>query len=92
MLILGYDIGNETNYVRAVDTRGRELSKSAFPFSNSLEGFQSAKEWAVKLAATHNKEQIVLSLEPVLSCHMDDFKWNQCCSGEPHTCKTDEGN
>lgn len=64
MLIIGCDIGSETHYARAIDTRGRELSKSAFPFSNSLEGFQSAKEWAVKLAAAHDKDQIVLGLEP----------------------------
>ena len=30
MLILGCDIGSETHYVRAIDTRGRELSKEAF--------------------------------------------------------------
>lgn len=30
MLILGCDVGSETHYVRATDTRGRELSKSAF--------------------------------------------------------------
>lgn len=64
MLILGCDIGSETHYVRAIDTRGRELSKSAFKFSNSAEGFQSAKEWAVQLAAIHDKKQIVLGLEP----------------------------
>lgn len=64
MLILGCDIGSETHYVRAIDTRGRELSKSAFSFDNSLEGFQSAKEWAIKLAAIHDKNQIVLGLEP----------------------------
>lgn len=64
MLILGCDIGSETHYVRAIDTRGRELSKSAFSFHNDSEGFQSAKEWAVKIAAEHNKNQIVLGLEP----------------------------
>ncbi len=64
MLILGCDIGSETHYIRAIDTRGRELSKSALPFSNSLEGFQSAKEWAANLAAKNNKNQIVLGLEP----------------------------
>lgn len=64
MLILGCDIGSETHYVRAIDTRGRELSKSAFPFSNTLEGFQSAKDWAVKIAASNDKKQIVLGLEP----------------------------
>lgn len=64
MLILGCDIGSETHYVRAIDTRGRELSKSAFPFSNTLEGFQSAKDWAVRIAAANDKKQIVLGLEP----------------------------
>ena len=64
MLILGCDIGSEIHYARAIDTRGRELSKSAFSFSNSLEGFESAKEWAVTIAAQHSKNQIVLGLEP----------------------------
>ncbi len=44
MLILGGDVCSETRYMRAINTRGRELSKSAFPFSNDSEGFQSAKE------------------------------------------------
>lgn len=40
MLILGYDIGSEIYYVRAIDTIGREFSKSASSFSNSLEGLR----------------------------------------------------
>lgn len=64
MLILGCDVGSDTHYMRAIDTRGRELSKSAFSFGNDLEGFQNAMEWAVQLAAQHNKTQIVLGLEP----------------------------
>jgi transposase len=64
MLILGCDVGSESHYLRAIDTRGRELSKSAFEFSNSLEGFQAAKDWAVKLVAANGKNQIVLGLEP----------------------------
>ena len=64
MLIIGCDVGSEAHYVRAIDTRGRELSKSAFSFSNSAEGFKSAKEWAAKLAAVHHKNQIVMGLEP----------------------------
>lgn len=64
MLIIGCDIGSETHYVRAIDTRGRELSKDAFPFNNNTEGFQSAKDWAIQIAAKHSKKQIVLGLEP----------------------------
>ena len=64
MLILGCDIGSETHYVRAIDTRGRELSKSAFGFSNTAEGFESMLEWSTKLAAANDKKQIVWGLEP----------------------------
>lgn len=64
MLILGCDVGSETHYLRAIDTRGRELSKSAYSFRNNCEGFQSAKKWAVELAAKNEKKQIVLGLEP----------------------------
>lgn len=64
MLILGCDVGSETHYLRAIDTRGRELSKTAFEFSNSLDGFKSAKSWAVEIAAVYDKKKIVLGLEP----------------------------
>ena len=64
MLILGCDIGSEIHYVRAIDVRGRELSKGAYPFSNNSEGFQNAKDWAMRIAAEHDKQQIVLGLEP----------------------------
>ena len=64
MLILGCDIGSEIHYARAIDTRGRELSKSAFSFSNTSEGFQSLLDWSTKIAAANDKKQIVLGFEP----------------------------
>ncbi len=64
MLIPGCDIGSEMHYVRAIDSRGRELSRGAFSFSNSEGGFRSAKDWALELAAANDKHQIVPSLEP----------------------------
>lgn len=64
MLIVGCDIGSETHYVRAIDIRGRELSKNAFSFNNDAEGFRKARDWAVGLAAENDKKQIVLGLEP----------------------------
>ena len=64
MLIVGCDIGSETHYVRAIDTRGRELSKDAFCFSNNEAGFEMAKAWVLNLAAVSDKKQIVLGLEP----------------------------
>jgi len=64
MLIVGCDIGSERHYARAIDAKGRELSKGAYSFENSAEGFQSAKDWALCLAAQHGKNQIVLGVEP----------------------------
>lgn len=64
MLILGCDIGSETHYVRAIDTRGRERSRKALAFENNAEEFQNARDWAVQLAAVNDKKQIVLGLEP----------------------------
>ena len=64
MLVAGCDIGSETHYLRAIDTRGRELSPKAFPFRNNAEGFASAKAWLLELAARHGKTQIVVGLEP----------------------------
>ena len=39
MLIVGCDIGSETHYIRAIDVRGRELSRGAFELSNTEECF-----------------------------------------------------
>lgn len=64
MLIVGCDIGSEKHYMRAIDTRGRELSSKAFSFENNLEGFTSAKDWMIAIAAANSKEQIVMGLEP----------------------------
>ena len=55
---------SETHYIRAIDVRGRELSRGAFEFSNTSEGFENAKAWVLALAAKHDKKQIVLGLEP----------------------------
>lgn len=57
MLIVGCDIGSETHYIRAIDSRGRELSKGAFEFTNSAEGFVSAKTWVLDLAAKNDKNR-----------------------------------
>jgi transposase len=64
MLIVGCDIGSETHCIRAIDTRGRELSREAYAFSNSEQGFEKAKSWMLKLATAYGKEQIVLGVEP----------------------------
>lgn len=64
MLIVGCDIGSETHYIRAIDTRGRELSKDAFSFGNNEAGFEMAKAWVLNLAAVNDKKQVVLGLEP----------------------------
>ena len=75
MLIVGCDVGSETHYVRAIDTRGREVSKRAFEFANTEEGFESVREWLGKLAAKNGKSQIVLGLEPTGHYWFDLATW-----------------
>lgn len=40
MLIVGCDVGSETHYIRAIDVRGREVSRGAFEFSNTEEALR----------------------------------------------------
>ena len=63
-LIIGCDIGSEIHYMRAIDTRGRELSTTAFAFTNDVEGFRDALSWSLMIAAQYGKTQMVLGLEP----------------------------
>ena len=63
-LIVGCDIGSDVHFIRAIDTRGRELSTAAFAFPNNAEGFQDALSWLLMIAAQYGKRQIVLGLEP----------------------------
>ena len=53
-----------SHYLRAIDRKGRELSRKPFSFHNNEEGFEAAKAWMVELAALNGKKQIVLGLEP----------------------------
>ena len=75
MLIVGCDIGSEKHYIRAIDTRGKEISDRAFSFENNEDGFRQAREWAVDLAATSSKRQIVLGLEPTGHYWFDLAVW-----------------
>lgn len=77
MLIVGCDVGSEKHYIRAIDTRGRELSinRKAFGFNNDKEGFESAREWAIKIAIEHKKKQIVMGLEPTGHYWLDVATW-----------------
>ena len=75
MLIVGCDVGSEKHYIRAIDTRGREIGKKAFGFENDRDGFEKAKEWAVTIAGIHQKKQIVMGLEPTGHYWLDLATW-----------------
>lgn len=62
-LVVGIDIGSTTQYARAFDWRGRELSK-VFKFSNSREGFVSLKDWMQHLKDKHGKADVIVGIEP----------------------------
>ena len=63
-LVVGVDIGSETNYARAFNWRGQEVSKKAFRFSNSREVFQSFLDYLRSNQANAATEQIIVGCEP----------------------------
>lgn len=63
-LVIGVDIGSETNYARAFNWRGQELSKKVFRFSNSQEGFQSFSDYLRNNQVIASAEQIIVGCEP----------------------------
>ena len=63
-LVLGIDVGSETHYARAFDYRGIEYSKKPFKFSNTEAGFLTFKEWIRDIKERHEKDKVVLGMEP----------------------------
>lgn len=63
-LIVGVDIGSETNFARAFNWRGQELSKKVFRFSNSMEGFQSFLAYINTYTTIASAQQIIVGCEP----------------------------
>lgn len=62
--VVGVDIGSETNYARAFNWRGQELSKKVFRFSNSQEGFQSFLAYLNTYKTIASAEQVIVGCEP----------------------------
>ena len=63
-LIVGVDIGSETNFARAFNWRGQEVSKKVFRFSNSLEGFQSLLAYLNTHMTIASAQQAIVGCEP----------------------------
>ena len=63
-LIVGVDIGSETNFARAFNWRGQELSKKVFRFNNSQEGFQSFLAYINTYTTIASSQQIIVGCEP----------------------------
>ncbi|WP_027339120.1 IS110 family transposase, partial [Halonatronum saccharophilum] len=62
-LVIGVDIAKKKHVVRAQDYRGIEYGK-ALAFQNSEEGFNEFLKWMLKLKDKHEKEDIIVGMEP----------------------------
>jgi transposase len=62
-LIIGVDIASQTQYARAFDNRGIEIGK-LIKFANNVEGFKNFASWCGELKQKHQKQQIVVGMEP----------------------------
>lgn len=62
-LIIGVDVAKHKHVARAVDDRGRDLTKRLV-FTNSFSGFQALLEWANALSKTNNRPKLIIGMEP----------------------------
>lgn len=63
-LVIGVDIGSRVQYARAFDWRGRELTRKAFKFMNSQDGFKQFYEWICQYMAETGLDNVIVGLEP----------------------------
>jgi transposase len=62
-LIVGIDVAKHKHVARAIDDRGRDLSKRLV-FSNTMDGFEALKSWVNNLSAEHQKMDLIIGMEP----------------------------
>lgn len=62
-LIVGIDIAKHKHVARAQDYRGIQFGK-ALTFENCGEGFQLLLNWAHSLQSRHNKQKLIIGMEP----------------------------
>lgn len=63
-IVVGVDVGSDRNYARVFNWRGQELSKKAYHFSNSEEGFERFQEYVAVYQKAAGAERIIVGCEP----------------------------
>ena len=63
-MVVGIDVGSEKHYFRAFDWRGIELTKKPFPFTNSMEGFNSFSNEIYSLMERFHLSETLVDIEP----------------------------
>ena len=63
-IVVGVDIGSEKNYARAFKDNGIEITRRAFSFPNTMEGFKSFEEMVTKLTEQLAEKKIIVGVEP----------------------------
>ena len=63
-LVIGVDVGSQLHYARAFDNRGKELTKRVLSFQNSIEGFNTFKQWIEKIRTENDKTDVMIGCEP----------------------------
>ncbi|AEF93635.1 transposase IS116/IS110/IS902 family protein [Desulfotomaculum nigrificans CO-1-SRB] len=62
-LVIGVDVANEVHYARVFDYRGIEFGRPV-KFSNNYSGFSVFAEWVRQLKKEHQKEHVMVGMEP----------------------------
>lgn len=62
-LVVGIDIGKETHYARAFDSRGIELAK-LLRFTNTASGYEALETWMQTIQEQKAKTEVIVGFEP----------------------------
>lgn len=63
-LVVGVDIGSQTQYARAFNWRGIEISPKAFTFADSRDGYERFSGWIYGLQAKLRLDKVIVGMEP----------------------------
>ena len=63
-LVVGVDIGSQTQYARAFNWRGIEISRKAFKFKDCGNGYAQFRSWLYAFQSEKGLDKVIVGVEP----------------------------
>ena len=63
-MVVGVDIGSQTQYARAFNWRGIEISRKAFKFKDCGNGYAQFRSWLYAFQSEKGLDKVIVGVEP----------------------------